>query len=241
MNAAPHASIRQVFTGRVAPLGARGAASGIAKRAAPGSVRIEACGLAGDEQADLRVHGGPDKAVHLYAWAHYETWGRELPGFGAWNDEAAFGENLGVQGVAETGVCIGDRWRAGTAELEVTQGRQPCWKLNARFGVPDMALRVQQSLRAGWYCRVLQPGTVAAGDDLHLLHRPHPQWDIARLLALIRDREGGAALLREVLALPLTPSWRKLFQRRLETGQSEDWSRRLTPGAGPPSPGPSPP
>lgn len=226
----PH--ILQVLAGPVAPLGPAGATSAIAKRPVAQPVAIGPLGLAGDAQADLRVHGGPDKAVHVYAWAHYAQWQQELevatglpqpllqaPG--------AFGENLAVTCVDEAGVCIGDHWRAGTAVLQVTQGRQPCWKLNLRFGVPDMATRVQKSLRAGWYCRTLQGGVVQAGDALELLERPHPGWTVQRLLALIRDRECNPDVLGAVLDLPLPPSWHKLFARRLEQGLTEDWTARL--------------
>ena len=181
----------------------------------------------GDAQADLRVHGGPDKAVHLYAWEHYAQWQRELGDRPLLQAPGGFGENLALTGLDEAGVCLGDHWRAGSAVLEVTQGRQPCWKLNLRFGVPDMSARVQNTLRAGWYCRTLQAGVVHAGDALELLERPHPGWTVQRLLALIRDRECNPAVLNEVLALPLPPSWHKLFTRRRDEGQAEDWSARL--------------
>ena len=224
-SASPH--ILQVLTGTVAPLGAAGKSSAIAKQPVSGPVAIGPLGLQGDAQADLRVHGGPDKAVHLYAWPHYAAWRAELGDAPVLQAPGAFGENLAVTGLDEAGVCIGDRWRAGSAVLEVTQGRQPCWKLNLRFGVPDMSTRVQNTLRAGWYCRTLQAGVVQAGDALELLERPHPGWTVQRLLALIRDRECHPAVLNEVLALPLPPSWHKLFTRRRDQGQAEDWSARL--------------
>lgn len=124
-------------------------------------------------------------------------------------------------------VCIGDRWRIGTAVAVVSQGRQPCFKLNLRFGVADMAARVQHTLRAGWYLRVEQPGEVAAGDRLTLLDRPHAAFSVARLLALIRDRVTDPAQIEPVLRLPLPPSWQRLFERRLTMQQVEDWARRL--------------
>lgn len=223
--ASPH--ILQVLTGTVAPLGATGKPSAIAKQPVAGPVAIGPLGLRGDAQADLRVHGGPDKAVHLYAWAHYAAWRAELGDAPVLQAPGAFGENLAVAALDEAGVCIGDRWRAGSAVLEVTQGRQPCWKLNLRFGVPDMSARVQNTLRAGWYCRTLQAGVVQAGDGLELLERPHPGWTVQRLLALIRDRECHPAMLNDVLTLPLPPSWHKLFTRRRDQGQAEDWSARL--------------
>ncbi len=225
---AVQARVREVLTGRAASLTRPEVQSAIAKRPARAALAVGTLGLDGDEQADRALHGGPDKAVHLYAWSHYATWQRELPGCGAlWRAPGAFGENLSVEGLDETGVCIGDRWRAGDVEIEVSQGRQPCWKLNLRFGVPDMARRVQDSLRAGWYARVVRPGTVSAGDAMELLHRPHAPWTVARLLALIRDRACDPALLDEVLELPLTPSWRRLFERRRTSGRTEDWAPRL--------------
>ena len=223
----PTAHILQVLTGAVAPLGEAGATSAIAKQPVAHPVAIGPLGLAGDAQADLRVHGGQDKAVHLYAWEHYAQWQRELGNLPLLQAPGAFGENLALTGLDEAGVCLGDHWRAGSAVLEVTQGRQPCWKLNLRFGVPDMSARVQNTLRAGWYCRTLQGGVVQAGDRLKLLERPHPGWTVQRLLALIRDRECDPAALSGVLELPLPPSWRKLFARRLEQGLAENWEARL--------------
>lgn len=216
-----------MLTGAVAPLGKAGATSAIAKQPAAHPVAIGPLGLAGDAQADLRVHGGHDKAVHLYAWEHYAQWQRELGNLPLLQAPGAFGENLALTGLDEAGVCLGDHWRAGSAVLEVTQGRQPCWKLNLRFGVPDMSARVQNTLRAGWYCRTRQGGVVQAGDRLKLLERPHPGWTVQRLLALIRDRECDPAALSGVLELPLPPSWRKLFARRLEQGLAENWEARL--------------
>ena len=221
----PRAVLRAVLRGTVQPLGR--SSSAIDKRPVDGPVAVHALGLAGDEQADRRVHGGPDKALHAYAWAHHADWRAELPGNAWWGVPGAFGENLCVDGLDEHGVCIGDRWRVGSTTLVVTQGRQPCFKLNLRFGQADMAARVQATGRAGWYLRVEQPGTLAAGDALELLERPHPAHSVARLLALVRDRVTDPAQLRPVLDLPLPESWRQLFARRLQDARVEDWSRRL--------------
>ena len=214
-----------VLRGPVQPLGHT--TSGIDKHPVQGKVMVDLLGLDGDAQADLRSHGGEFKAVHCYSWAHYQSWRQELPENRMLDAPGAFGENLSIEGLDETTVCIGDRWRVGSVVFAVSQGRQPCFKLNLRFGVPDMAIRVQRSLRTGWYLRVVEPGTLTAGDAIELLERPHPDYPIATLLALIRDRDTDPARLQDVLKLPLPPSWERLFTKRLHSGQSEDWMSRL--------------
>jgi MOSC domain-containing protein YiiM len=218
-------SVRAVLRGVVQPLGR--ATSAIDKQSVQGPVRVHAMGLDGDEQADRRVHGGEDKALHCYPWSHYAAWSDELPGVARWRAPGAFGENLSIEGLDEHGVCLGDRWRVGTAVVVVSQGRQPCFKLNLRFGVGDMAKRVQESLRAGWYLRVEQAGEVAAGDRLMLLARPHPKFSVAYALALIRDRVMDRARIEPLLELTLPPSWRRLFEQRLKAQQVEDWTGRM--------------
>ncbi len=222
----PIGRVRAVFTGRAVPYTRPGSFSAIDKQPMAGAVEVHAEGLTGDEQGDRRVHGGPDKAVHVYPWAHYAVWQAELGELPLLQAPPAFGENLSVDGLDESNVCLGDEWRIGNASFSISQGRQPCWKLNDRFGVPDMARRVQDSGRSGWYLRVHVPGILSAGDEVRLLARPHPGWPLKRIAALIRERVCAPKALREVLALPLTPSWRRLFEQRLAAG-AEDWSRRL--------------
>jgi MOSC domain-containing protein YiiM len=222
---ARQAIVTAVLRGVVQPLGRT--TSAIDKRPVEGPVQVHALGLAGDAQADLRVHGGLDKALHCYAWHHYATWRAELQGGTLWDAPGAFGENLSIDGLDEQSVCIGDRWGIGTAVTVVTQGRQPCFKLNMRFGVADMAARVQQTLRAGWYLRVEQPGEIAAGERLTLLDRPHPEFSVARMLSLIRDRVTDPVQIEPVLRLPLPPRWLRLFGQRLVSQQVEDWARRM--------------
>lgn len=217
--------VRCVLRGPAAPLGH--VQSGIDKHPVAGPCRVEALGLVGDEQADLKAHGGVDKAVHCYAWSNYAYWRSVLPDQPLWHAPGAFGENLSLDGIDEYGVCIGDRWRIGSVLLEVTQGRQPCYKLKLRFGVADMPQRVQDTLRAGWYLRVLEPGSLHTGDACELVARPHPGYSVARMLAMIRDREIRPEVLEDVMRLPLTPRWRKLFGNRLRNAQVEDWQRRL--------------
>ncbi|WP_022971549.1 MOSC domain-containing protein [Xanthomonas maliensis] len=204
-----------------------GSRSAIDKRCVDGPVRIERDGLVGDEQGDRRVHGGPDKAIHHYPRDHYAAWRDELGAHPLLDTVSAFGENLSSLGLTEAEVCLGDRYALGTAQVEVSQLRQPCWKLSDRFGVRSLARRVQESGRTGWYYRVLAPGQVAAGDDLRLLERPYPQWPLARLQQVLYARQIAPAIIAEVLLLPLVPSWQTLFERRLQHGRIESWSKRL--------------
>jgi MOSC domain-containing protein YiiM len=219
------ARVLTVLAGEIKPLGST--VSGIDKLPVHGPQRVERLGLVVDRQADLRVHGGEDKAVHCYPWSHYAYWRELMPDCALLNAPGAFGENLSVDGIDERDICVADRWRIGSVLFEVSQGRQPCNKLNLRFGTRDMAIRVQDTLRAGWYFRVIEPGFVTDGDAVELIERSFPSHSIADLLTLIRDRESRRSHLEPVLRLPLTPSWRKLFEKRLASGAGEDWSTRL--------------
>lgn len=215
-----------VCTGPAVPY-ARGSRSAIDKRVRSGRIHCGALGLADDAQGDLRVHGGADKAVHHYPQEHYAAWRSELGPHPLLEAPAAFGENLHTTGLTEADVCLGDRFRIGDALLEVSQARQPCWKLSERFGRPDMAAQVQRSGRTGWYYRVLEEGDVWAGAQLLLQVRPYPQWSLARLLDVLYRPSLDAAELRAAFALPLPSSWHRLLQRRLESGAVESWTSRL--------------
>ncbi|MEN1939603.1 MOSC domain-containing protein [Luteimonas sp. MJ246] len=238
MTTAPeiHVRVEALLTGVAVPYARPGSRSGIDKRPRSGPLRITATGLDGDEQGDLRVHGGVDKAVHHYPFEHYATWRSELGELPVLAAPGAFGENISSEGLDEGSVCIGDRFALGHAVLEVSQGRQPCWKLNDRFGVPDMARRVQDSGRTGWYYRVLQPGVAEAGDTLRLLERPWPDWSLDRLNRLLFDRVLDPLALEPLLELPLVPSWRRLVERRLQLHTVEQWGPRIDG----PDPGPTP-
>lgn len=217
-----------LLTGPVAPLPGSDTPSGIAKTPVAGPLWLGAEGFEGDQQADRRVHGGPEKAVHHYARDHYAGWLAEIGPQPALARAGAFGENLSSEGLTEADIAVGDIFRLGDALLQVSQGRQPCWKLNLRFVVPDMARRVQNSGRTGWYYRVLQPGRVTPGDSLELIDRLAPDWTVQRLWHVMyvdrlnRDALTGIAGL-EVLA----EGWRRYAQRRLDSGRVEDWNRRL--------------
>lgn len=221
--------IADMYAGRPRPLDDRGRLSAIAKSALAGPWQISATGLAGDEQADLANHGGVEKAVHHYPRDHYATWAAELPVAAPLLKAApAFGENISTLGMTEANVHVGDIYRIGDVVLQVSQGRQPCWKLNARFGVPDMARRVQSSGRTGWYYRVLAPGEIRPGDNLQLVDRPQPGWPLARVTELLYHRTLAYDDLAALAEIPqLAAGWRKLAARRVENRAVEGWEGRL--------------
>ena len=219
--------IDAVLTGRAVDYTRPGSRSAIDKRPVSGVVKVDINGIVGDEQGDLRVHGGPDKAIHHYPFDHYAAWQADIGAQPVLAQPGAFGENLSTTGITEADICVGDRLRAGSVVLEVSQLRQPCWKLNDRFNARDMARRVQNTGRTGWYYRVLEGGTLRAGDALEWLERPWPQWPLARVLDVLYRNMLDRAALADMLTLPLTPSWRKLVEGRLARGEVESWAKRI--------------
>ncbi|HTO68941.1 MAG TPA: MOSC domain-containing protein [Myxococcota bacterium] len=182
-----------------------------------GRVRVRTLNLDGDRQSDLSVHGGVDKAVYAYPSEHYAFWQRELGR--AELPWGAFGENLTTEGLLDDEVAIGDRVRAGTAELEVTQPRMPCFKLALRFERPDLVKRFQKSGRTGFYFRVLQEGEVGAGDALELMRAPGDRVSIADAMRVAIDRRADPEQVRRISVLPgLSAVWREEFLERLAHG-----------------------
>ncbi|MGE3745784.1 MAG: MOSC domain-containing protein [Sphingomonadaceae bacterium] len=208
--------VSSVLTGTVAPFGTKGEPSGYRKTIRTGKVAVAAWGLAGDEQADLVHHGGTDKAIHHYALDHYPAWIAERPDLrDIFRQPGAFGENVASSGWVEEDICIGDRFRMGTAIVEVSQGRQPCWKLGHRFGDASMMTRVIETGRAGWYYRVIENGAIEAGDCIRLLDRPHPQWSVSRVFRILIAREPTA--LEDIAALARVPQLSRSWHIRCRT------------------------
>jgi len=180
-----------------------------------GRVRVNALNLAGDQQADLTVHGGPSKAVYAYPSEHYAFWHKELPSMDfPWGN---FGENLTTEGLLEKDLNIGDRLCVGSVELVVTEPRLPCFKLGAKFKRDDMVRRFLKSRRTGFYCAVLREGELGAGDEIQFLHRDDNQLsvaDITRLYAFDKQDLDGIRRAAELRALP--ESWRSYFRERVE-------------------------
>jgi MOSC domain-containing protein YiiM len=221
-----------VLVGKAAPLGTQGKRSAIPKTPVPERVQIGETGIDGDEQFERKHHGGPEKALLHYAFDHYAAWREEWSaghaGLERFEAPGAFGENLSTRGIDESCICVGDVYRIGTAIVQVSQPRQPCWKLNLRFFREDMSRRVQDTRRTGWYYRVLEPGVAGAGDAVERLARPHPEWSVDRLLRVLYvDRDDRASLEQMTMLETLTPSWRKTAAKRLESGKVESWANRL--------------
>lgn len=202
------------------------APSAILKEPAEGALEVTLTGLAGDQQADLTVHGGPEKALHHYAGEHYALWREELgrddlhPG--------GFGENISTHGLTEADVSIGDVFRLGTAVVQIAQGRQPCWKLSAHTREERMAHLFQKTGRTGWYYRVLEPGRAEAGDGFERIERPTPAWSVKRVTSARLRRDADAEALAALVALEtLSADWRAAFAKMAGGDRAENTDRRL--------------
>lgn len=211
-------TIDALLTGKARRFGAKGEPSAIDKRAVEGRRVVGALGIAGDEQADLSVHGGPDKAIHHYPRDHYGWWAETIGDHALLQDAGAFGENISTSGLTESAACIGDRYRLGSALVEISQGRQPCWKLGHRFGIATLPATVVSSRRGGWYYRVIEDGAVGAGDALELMERPLPDWSVERVFHLLIGGAGKRepAALRALAAMDLlAANWRARAEKLL--------------------------
>lgn len=222
-----------LLVGTPRPLGDRQVPSSIASRhPALGPVRAGTLGLTGDAVGDTKVHGGPDKAIHLYPHDHYAAWAAEHPEMiPALTLPGAFGENFSVSGITEADVCLGDVVAVGGALLQLAQARQPCWKLGVRFALPVLPRLLQKTGRTGWYYRVLEEGDVRAGDALRLIERPNPAWTLARTLRTLYVDTLDRDALGELAELPgASAGLKRLAANRLANAAVEDWERRLAGG-----------
>jgi MOSC domain-containing protein YiiM len=186
----------------------------IFKAPVSGRVRVTRLNAEGDQQSDLSVHGGADKAIYAYPSEHYAFWRNELPDTDLpWG---AFGENLTTEGLLEDKVHIGDRFRAGSAEFTVTQPRMPCFKLGIRFNRPDMVKRFMHSRRSGFYLAVLREGEIAAGDSFDLVAGDSSRITVTDIVELYAADAANQDLLRQASELSALPeSWRRYFRDRL--------------------------
>lgn len=196
--------------------------TGFFKQHVDGPVWLGSLNLAGDGQADLVHHGGANKAVCAYSADHYPFWQRELECVEM--QHGAFGENLTIAGLTEQDVCIGDTWSIGEVLVQVSQPRQPCWKLARRWNIKDLALQVQQTGRTGWYFRVLREGHVAMGMPMTLIERPFSEWTVDKANHIMHHDKQNFVDAARLASIPLLSSnWQESLLRRVQkTDESND-------------------
>ena len=192
--------------------------SAIFKQQVVGTVALNKLNLEGDKQADLSVHGGVDKAVNVYPIEHYQYWNQRarfplrkrinLPT----PNNGAFGENFTTSGLLESNVCIGDIYQVGSVLVQISQPRQPCWKLARKFNQAKLPFWVQNTSKTGWYFRVLQEGNVQSNDEFTLIERMNPSWTIQRANQLMYSVNKNQQDIHSLLECKeLSDSWRKTF------------------------------
>jgi MOSC domain-containing protein YiiM len=210
-------STTTLFMGGIRPLPPDNRPTGIFKHEVVMPAWLSQEGLAGDAQADRRVHGGPDKALHQYPVAHYPRLAAAFPDVRELLIPGSIGENLSAPGWDEANVCIGDVFRLGDARIQVSQPRSPCWKIDHRYGVDGMAKLIDATGITGWYFCVLEEGSVEPGCAFALIDRMSPAMTIQALLSQWREQRPDPARLEHTAATP---------------GLAENWVRRLLDRAG---------
>lgn len=201
--------------------------SAIFRHPVAGPVAIEPLGLDGDEVADKLHHGGLEMAVHHYPHDHYPFWHEFLGGHDLLRARGAFGENITTDGLTEEDICIGDRLRLGSALVEVSQGRQPCWKIDHKFQRKGITAKVVETARTGWYYRVIEPGQVEEGDALELVERAHEGWSVARVFKALFHKGTSTRELVEVASLDrLNQKWRERALERAVIQEGEAHARQ---------------
>ena len=203
-----------LFVGDIRPLPESGRPSGIYKQPATGPLELGPEGFIGDHQADRRVHGGPEKAVHLYPSRHYAQLATRFPEAAAQLVPGSLGENIATADLDESDVSIGDIYRLGSARLQVCQPRNPCWKIDERFASDGMALFIAEQRLTGWYWRVLTPGRVEPGAELILEQAASNSLTLAAALLLCQTHRPPLA---ELAALAAAPGIAQGWQQKLET------------------------
>lgn len=208
--------IEGLYAGGVSLVGPEQTRTGMVKTARHRLVAT-ADGISGDVQADRRVHGGPDKAVHHFPAEHYAALAAVFPAAGALLAPGALGENVSTRGWTEDDVAIGDVYATGAVRLQVTQPRSPCWKIDARLDQPGAARWIAAEGIAGWYCRVLAPGELDIGAELVLVDRADRAVSVRDFWQVVQQHRPDPERLRQLAALP---------------GLAADWKRRLAERVG---------
>ncbi|BDU58281.1 molybdenum cofactor sulfurase [Limnohabitans sp. MORI2] len=209
----PRSATVSIFIGQVRALPETGRPTGMYKTAVQSPIALGVNGFEGDQQADLRVHGGPDKAVHLYPTRHYAQLAAKFDEAAALMQPGSMGENIATPDLDEHDVRLGDVWQLGTALIQVCQPRNPCWKIDERFGADGMALFIDQHLLTGWYWRVLQTGVVNPTDTLVLHEAASHAPTLHQAMTLWREHRPDLAALS---TLAETPGIAKVWQDKIK-------------------------
>ena len=205
-----------LFIGTIAPLPESGRPTGMFKHPVGAPLHLGSTGFAGDQQADRRVPGGPEKAVHLYPATHYARLAQQFPAAAGQLQPGSMGENISSPTLDETQVRIGDIFQLGDARLQLCQPRSPCWKIDDRFGVDGMAAFIAERQLTGWYFRVLQPGAVAPDATLDLVETNAEALSLAAAMTLWQDHRPPLDALRQLATTPgIASGWQRKILDRL--------------------------
>jgi len=205
-----------IFVGGITPLPESGRPTGMYKLPVSEAIELGYEGFAGDQQADRRVHGGPEKAVHLYPARHYGKLAAKFPEAAPSLVVGSLGENLSAEDLDERDVRIGDIWQLGEAQLQVCQPRNPCWKIDERFASDGMAAYIDEARLTGWYWRVVHPGQVSPGDTLDLLVPASGAPTLHEAIVLWREHRPSLGELERLAQTPgIASGWRNKINQRL--------------------------
>lgn len=200
--------------------------SAIFKEPVEGPIWLGKTSLVGDGQADLKHHGGPEKAVFAYPDEHYQYWQSELAKQNI--TSGGMGENFLMENVMEDMISIGDTFEIGEAIVQVSQPRQPCWKPARRFNIKNLALLLQNTGKTGWYFRVLKEGFVEEGQSFHLVDRPYPYWTIEKCNQIMHHERDNLVEARELANCELLAiNWQATLKNRVEKGEISDIRNRV--------------
>ncbi|WP_339723129.1 MOSC domain-containing protein [uncultured Paraglaciecola sp.] len=202
-----------LYKGKLTHIGEKRSATGIDKQAVS-TVTVDELGIQGDIQADKRFHGGPQKALHQYALRSYEKIIKRYPLLHKQARPGMIGENLSAKGMHEHNVCIGDIYNLGSAIVQISSPRIPCWKIDAKFKQPDLNRFISQHRLNGWYYRVLQGGEITLNDEFQLQQRPNAQVTVDTMLKVIYAETDAQTIELATHAEGLDPEWQSRLQNK---------------------------
>jgi len=202
-----------LYSGKLSNIGEKRRPTGIYKKSVE-QVSVDVLGIIGDIQADKRFHGGPEKALHQYALSSYEKIIKRYPLLHQQAKPGMIGENLSATDMNEHNVCIGDIYKVGSAILQVSSPRIPCWKIDARFKQPDLHQFISQHRLNGWYYRVVQAGDISLNDKLILQQRPNTDFTVDTMLKVINGEAEAKVIGLAANAIGLDPEWQKRLNKK---------------------------